>query len=136
MSVYVAGCYNDLETICQAQSFFIYNGYTISYDWTERAERHLERTPANMGTDAQKDIDGVLDADWSVLIMTDADYVYRGTFAELGASLCRDIYRRLPRTIIVGSQTSYASDCCFWHHPGIFHANSLNEALNHMRMNE
>lgn len=149
-SVYVAGKYTDYMNIREYQAKCIESGFTISYDWTAAAEQHLvEKEKKFPRRDAYDDIDGVLKADWTVLIMTDAEYSYRGTFCELGASIVRDIQRGVRHTIILSSGKVAAAtpgwpiralpaglpvglaaaDCVFFHHPNVYHARSIEEAL-------
>ncbi len=40
-----------------------------------------------MGHFAKKDIGGVVDADFLIIVMDNKDYDYRGTFSEIGVAL-------------------------------------------------
>jgi len=132
--IYIGGCYNNLEEIREAQQLIEENGFEISYDWTERAKEKNPRTHENLEIDASKDILGVLDADWTILLMTDKSYIYRGTFTELGASIARDLNKNQQQTIIVGSDDTYANDCCFWHHPNIIHELTIENAIETIKL--
>ncbi len=129
-SVYVAGKYTDYMNIREYQVKCVEAGFTISYDWTQAAEQHLDKKEKKFPRrDAYDDIDGVLKADWTVLIMTDAEYSYRGTFCELGASIVRDIQRSVRHTIILSSGKVAAAECVFFHHPNVYLVRCIEEAL-------
>jgi hypothetical protein len=133
-SVYVAGKYTDFATIRENQAKCMEAGFIISYDWTAAAEQHLvEKKKKFPRRDAYDDIDGVLKADWTVLIMTDSEYSYRGTFCELGASITRDIQRGVRRTIIVSDGMVAAGECVFFHHPNVYLVRTITEALMIMK---
>jgi len=153
-SVYVAGKYTDYMNIREYQAKCVESGFTISYDWTQAAEKHILGGKTKIhAIDALDDIDGVLQAKWTVLIMTDPDYSYRGTFCELGASLVRDMNRGVRRTIIVSNGVVAAAtpgwpiralpaglpvglaaaDCVFFHHPNAQCVATIEEALHIMR---
>jgi len=93
------------------------------------------RTFDKLQEEAILDMNGVYQADWSIFIITRKDYVYRGTFFELGASIMRDTLRnKRNHTIIISSvgKDTYAKTLCFYHHPDIIHVNTIDEALYFM----
>jgi hypothetical protein len=139
--VYVAGCFDDYLEIRKIQQILMTYGYEISYDWTIRAEKTINermdgnvpsRTPEILKEEALFDMNGVYKADWTLFIITKKDYVYRGTFCELGASIMRDIlHDKIGHTIILSNKNeeTYAKTLCFYHHPHIVHVNTIDEAL-------
>jgi hypothetical protein len=131
-SVYVAGKYAEWLTIREHMEKFRTAGFKISYDWTQNAMKVHCGGAKDYAGDAKADLDGVMNAEWTVLIMDDPDYEYRGTFCELGASISRDIQRGKKRTIIVTRGLMKAEDCCFFHHPNVLHVCSTGEAINLM----
>jgi hypothetical protein len=140
--VYVAGCFDDYLEIRKIQQSLIKCGYEISYDWTIRAEKTIRdrvdgivpsRTTEILKEEALFDMNGVYKADWTLFIITKKDYVYRGTFCELGASIMRDTLRdKIGHTIILSNkdEDTYAKTLCFYHHPHIIHVNTIEEALS------
>ena len=144
MKVYVGGRYHDFLEIRKIQEYVKNLGHEITYDWTQLAENVLEKrkdpnySDENMlpeelqkklVTDAVLDLQGVHDADWSIFYMDDPDYVYRGTFFELGASVARDLYRNVRQTIVISTpgKKSFAKTLCFFHHPNIIHVEKMED---------
>lgn len=141
--VYVAGCFDDYLEIRRIQEIIKLQGFEISYDWTIRAEKTINernnnvsdtRTFDKLGEESKLDMNGVIEADWTIFVITKKDYVYRGTFCELGASITRDILNdKIGHTIILsGNEISYAKTLCFYHHPNVIHINTLDSALTKM----
>jgi len=141
-TIYIAGCFDDYLEIRRIQQIIIKHGYKISYDWTIRAEKTIRdrmdgittsRTPEVLKEEALFDMNGVYKADFTLFIITKKDYVYRGTFCELGASIMRDSLRdKIGHTIILSNkdEDTYAKTLCFFHHPHIVHVNTIEEALS------
>jgi hypothetical protein len=132
--IYVAGKYSSILEVRSVMDKLKYSGFDISYDWTKKAEENSknpnsDRNIDSLMDDARRDIEGVLVADWTIILMTDPEYIYRGSFCELGASIARDIQRGLSRTIIIGVSESYASTCCFYFHPRIIHVKNIESAI-------
>jgi hypothetical protein len=135
-SVYVAGKYSDKEYIQYNQALIRENGLTISYDWTSRM-KDGPRFSEDLGMDAKLDIEGVLNADWSIFLFTDKDYEYRGSFCELGVSITRDLQNDKRHTIIISpSGEVKAASCCFFYHPNIIHVNDIDEAIAIIKMEQ
>jgi nucleoside 2-deoxyribosyltransferase len=140
--VYLAGCFDDYLEIRKVQGLLQTYGFEITYDWTIRAEKTITernnmfnnmRMNDTLKQDAKLDMNGVYEADWTIFIITKKDYVYRGTFCELGASIMRDILRdKIGHTIILSNKNedSYAKTLCFYHHPNIVHVNTIEEAVS------
>jgi len=137
MKFYVGGCFDNYEDIRNIQDIIKLHGHEISYDWTIRAEKttmentNNTRTPTILMEEAELDINGVYLADWTVFLITKKDYVYRGTFCEVGASIMRDILRNQKgHTIIISNDDEiYAKTLCFFYHPDIVHVKSIEEAM-------
>jgi len=139
-SVYVAGCFDDYVEIRKIQGILREHGFVISYDWTERAEKTIRertlRSNLTMSEEATLDLQGVEKADWTILIITQKDYVYRGTFCELGASILRDrMLNKIGHTIILSNpdEDTYAKSLCFFHHPDVIHLSTIEEAILKLR---
>jgi hypothetical protein len=149
MKIYVGGRYHDFLEIRKIQEYVKSLGHNITYDWTQLAENVIEKRkdPNNSDenmlpedlhkkliTDAVLDLQGVYSADFSIFYMNDPDYIYRGTFFELGASLSRDLYRNVKRTIIISTpgQQSFAKTLCFFHHPNIIHVEKMEDIRSWM----
>ena len=131
-TVYVAGKYADWLTICEHIEKIRAAGFKISYDWTQNAMKVDCGGIKDKAGDAKADLDGVLNAEWTVAIMDDPEYEYRGTFCELGASIARDIQRGKKRTILVTRGLIKAEDCVFYHHPNVLRVCSTGEAIDLM----
>ena len=142
--IYVGGCFEDYLEIRKVQNILISNGFEITFDWTIHAEKTITqrnklsnemRTFDKLQQEAILDMNGVLIADWSIFIITRKNYVYRGTFCELGASIMRDTLRNQNRHTIILSpigEDTYAKSLCFYHHPDIIHVSNIDDALTFM----
>lgn len=152
MKVYVGGRYHDFLEIRKIQEYLKSLGHEITYDWTQLAENVIEKrkdpncSDENMlaedlqkklVTDAVLDLQGVHDAEWSIFWMDDPDYVYRGTFFELGASVTRDLHRNVRQTIIISrpGKKTFAKTLCFFHHPNIIHVEKMDNILEIIGVN-
>jgi hypothetical protein len=128
-SIYVAGKYSNLDEVHHAQNLLKNTGFLISYDWTINASKNTK----SMIIDSTKDLDGVLEAEYSVILLTDPTYEYRGTFFELGASLTRDIQRGVKKTLVILNPNSHASTCCFAHHPNILYFENIESVIKYLK---
>ena len=123
MRVYVAGKFSEKKqahsVMCQVRSL----GHEVTYDWTQFSE---ERTPQSMQRAANLDLQGVLDADAVLALLTDPSYTYRGTFFELGAALATG-----KRVLVVcaAPDTSQCCTTCFYFANGIEHYATVTDAL-------
>lgn len=81
---------------------------------------------------AFNDIQGVIEADFIVIMITDPKYPYRGTFSELGAALASNhiLKRQKPIFIIDPFTDSYASTNCFYHHPDVKHLTDIKQLMS------
>lgn len=66
---------NELETL----------GYCITHDWATHEKSHDNKN--DLMNASVLDINGVKESDIHIIIITDTNYPYRGTFTELGCSL-------------------------------------------------
>lgn len=91
-------------------------GARVTHDWT-RTKADDPPTEEQQHDAAEKDVNGVRDADVVILLMTDKTYAYRGTCTELGVALgcCKE------HIWIVGPSTADAARNVFWHHPRVRH---------------
>lgn len=82
LKFYLAGKYDDRVKLNGYIQQLQLNGYEVTHNWTI-----VDPTLVNDETRSELDIEGVTNADWVIFMMTDPEYVYRGTFTELGAAL-------------------------------------------------
>ena len=85
MSIYLAGKWSDKEDISKKMTQLIDMGYEITHDWTKNES--ISREPSELSKFAELDINGVLSADYMIVVMTDTKYAYRGTFTEIGCAI-------------------------------------------------
>ena len=121
LRVYVAGCWKKKDELRISMDLLEELNFEITHDWTSVEKKHGAdvNTRTRMQTDqdglyAKADIDGVVNADVVFFIMDQENYVYRGTFCEMGAALAS----KKP-IIVLGPQTIQASTNIFYWHPSI-----------------
>lgn len=117
MKTYIAGRWHDKEKISQIMDQYENKGFTITHRWNE-----YEADPKNKLEDmAVKDIDAVRESDVVLVIMDDSDYIYRGTFTEIGAAIA------LRKDLIVycPDEKAFCRTNCFFHHPHIQHCETM-----------
>jgi len=85
MKIYVAGAFVDKTEIRQFMDKVEKLGNQITHDWTSYELVYNDHHERNIKC-ATADIDGVIDADLVIAIMTRDDYPYKGTKHELGAA--------------------------------------------------
>jgi nucleoside 2-deoxyribosyltransferase len=116
MKIYVAGKWDDKIFVKNVQKCLTERGHEITHDWTTQA-----------GVEdwicAEKDIDGVVQADIVVALMMDPNYAYRGTFTEIGCAL--GLKKRI--IILCPDKVSAARTNCFFHHKSIAHVSTMSE---------
>jgi len=115
--VYVAGAWHTRTQVAAIATELEVRGCTITHRWwASEALGDAESTPEERATFAAADIQGVRDADVVLVTFLDADYAYRGTFAELGAALA------LQRHVVVynphGAALKAHTNVFYWH-PGV-----------------
>jgi nucleoside 2-deoxyribosyltransferase len=86
VKVYLASKWGDRAIISDYIKELQSNGIDISFDWTCN-EIHECKNHEEMAFYAEKDIQGVLDADIVVALILDPTYAYRGTFTEIGCAI-------------------------------------------------
>lgn len=84
--LYVAGKFADGSYVNKHIEKLEALGYTITHNWT-KVEDSKEHTTDELAKYAAADIDGVVAADYLIVIITDPTYPYRGSCSELGAAL-------------------------------------------------
>lgn len=86
MKVYVAGKFQDKETVRKVQTILRCNGYTITCDWTGNTAEGLYTNEklAYERASAIEDVEGVRNADFVILV---AHPELRGALVEMGMAL-------------------------------------------------
>jgi nucleoside 2-deoxyribosyltransferase len=127
LKIYVAGKWGDRENISKYIQDIQKHGFEISYDWTKNEIQEC-RTHEEMSFFAEKDMNGVKTSDVVVLLITDKEYAYRGTFTEMGGALA------LNKTIFIVDPFENAvchSNIFYWH-PLIYHVKSWKDLLEEL----
>lgn len=124
MKIYLAGMWCDRVNIRKIMAEIEEaHGHRITHYWPDM--ENGPNTPEFLGNCAKDDIIGVKNADVVIILMTDPKYPYRGTFTEIGAALALE-----KRIFIVGCpEESYAKTNCFFWHPNIEYASTLQSVL-------
>jgi len=86
MKLYVAGKFDNRDYIHTRIEYLQSLGYEITHDWTQ-VETSNSLTNTDLAKYASQDVNGVLQADLLLILITDEDYPYRGTTTELGVAL-------------------------------------------------
>lgn len=94
--VYVAGKFTDPASVNKVQEICRQNGCEVTYDWTKHVDTLLD---PNVDVDdlnilkekADADIQGVLGADFVIVLFLDPKYAYRGTWTEIGIAIGKNI---------------------------------------------
>jgi hypothetical protein len=78
--IYVAGKWQEKDSVRQVMSILVKLGHTITYDWTQHddADDSYECALA--------DLNGVAEANY-IVVIADKLLSYRGVFVEIGAAL-------------------------------------------------
>jgi len=109
MKFFVSSNWSEKPLVADLQSWLQSKGHEITLGWTNFPDT-LEGTPQEtyLQNNAVLDIAGVQDCDILISLFT-KEYVYRGTYCEMGAALAlgKDVY-------LVGK---YADACIFSYHP-------------------
>lgn len=106
MKFYVAGKWEDRDSVKEIMNYLEQQGHTITCDWT----RHEYSDNKSMERYALDDMQGVLDADVFVGLFV-KDLNYKGALVELGMAMASG-----KKVIIVGNAIS---SCIFIKHPDI-----------------
>lgn len=124
--IYIAGKWGDKADISIKKTQLENINFKITHDWTlnESDTRH----PYELSKFAELDINGVLNADYLIVVMTDPKYAYRGTFTEIGCALGSN--KKI--LIYCPDETSYCCTNCFFYHPTIIHFNDWDKLVEYL----
>lgn len=130
MKIYVAGKWHDKASIRGIMGQLEKLGHQITHDWTKN---EIEtRTPEALRYYATLDLAGVDKADILVVIMTDKEYSYRGTFTEIGFAIgkCKPVY--LYCDLDPKNPSHHCFDNVFFHYPTIRHYTKLDDLMSEL----
>lgn len=126
VKVFIGGKWDDKKQIKQYISDITNKGHVIVHDWTTYETAITKEMPLM----AKIAIDGIIKANIVIIIMTDPNYAYRGTFTELGCAIgvnqvtqSKQIYLLCPDTKAVCREN------VFFHHPSIVHFTSWDDII-------
>jgi nucleoside 2-deoxyribosyltransferase len=122
MKIYVAGKWDNKNQILQKMIELEKMGHNITHKWPTVEVVQGERD-AEM---ALHDVNGVKESELLLVLMDDAEYVYRGTFTEIGVALGLNI----KTWIVCPHENAYCKTNIFFHHPNIVHFQSWDDAVN------
>lgn len=126
MKLYLAGKFGDRHgPMGEKRDALIELGHDITHDWM--TFETPTRNHADKGVMAYKDIGGVKAADAVIIVMDDPEYTYRGSYAELGATLA--LGKPICMVSPLGPDFGFKSNV-FWHHPSIAYAEDWPAALS------
>ncbi len=126
MKFYVSGQWFKKPQIRQIIKRVKEMGHSITRDWT-LIEMGNTSNPA-VGKYARLNANAIKNADILLVIMTDTEYPYRGTFTEIGVALgCgTQIFIVCPFT------EGYCRTNCYFNHPDIRHFETVDKALEEL----
>lgn len=126
---YLAGKFTHKDTCNEKIQLLEDLGFINTWNWTQVEKHNVDHE--TMGYYAVKDIDGVVNADFLVVIIDDKDYAYRGTFTEIGAALAKKIpiYMFTPHDLDP-TVPIYPRTNCFYCHPSINHFRRWNTLVD------
>jgi nucleoside 2-deoxyribosyltransferase len=134
--IYVAGKWGDRKDIKKNITYLNSLGFEVVSKWVDR-EHNIH--PEDYAQCSKLDIDEVSECDKLLAIMTDPEYPYRGTNAEIGCALglkkpvvilCDGVSKKINET-----QYSFSHFCMkniFYWHPTITHVNNLDDAIKEL----
>ena len=102
MRFYIGGKYEERHLVKEIAEKLVSMGFEWTCDWTEHTDLALSTNYA------KQDIDGVLDADFTIF-KKDNNHIYKGTWVEMGAALGNYI-----PVYVVGHD---GDSCIFINHP-------------------
>lgn len=104
-------------------------GISITHDWTQTDNlKNYFDSPTEAGKRAQKDIEGVCDAD-IYIILTDNESCGKGMYVELGAALALATTQNTIKLFLIGPK-NFPS--IFYFHPSIAHFDDLDAFFDHL----
>lgn len=124
VKIFVSGKFFDKEVISSFMDIFRNMGHEITHDWTKFEGYNPDDEDLKLS--GKNDIDGVKNCDIHIIIFSDPEYAYRGTFAELGCSL--GLGKRV--MIFSGPKNGSYMRVPFYHHPLVEHYHNFDELLN------
>lgn len=131
--VFVSGQVDDVDRVREVYKKLELAGFVITHDWTvsdvilSGREAKLKNTK-EAGLRAEKDINGVVDADVYILL-SDNEKVGKGMYAELGAALALHKGSGTPDIYIVGSLNHLS---VFYLHPAVRLRDTIEDVLNEL----
>lgn len=131
--VFVSGQVDDVDCVRKVYKKLELAGFTVTHDWTTSdvilsgREAKLNNTK-EAGLRAEKDINGVVDADVYILL-SDNEKVGKGMYAELGAALALNKRSGRPDIYIVGSLKHLS---VFYLHPAVKLRDTVEDVLNEL----
>lgn len=125
VKVYVAGKWYDKATIKTYIEQLKSAGVEITHDWTITEEED-KKTDADCARFAVMDLQGVMDAEAVVVVVTDASYPYRGTCVECGAALACN----KPVFVVTLVPDAAFNKNIFMKHPLVHHMSTFEQALD------
>ena len=125
MKTFVSGKWGNRKDIRLKMDELEELGITITHDWTNFENNMNFGNKNKLSRSAIYDIDGIKQSDFTVVIMDDPKYAYRGTFTEMGCAL------GLGKTIFLydPNNISYARTNPFYHHPLVKHYKKWDDLL-------
>ncbi|QKF94363.1 nucleoside 2-deoxyribosyltransferase [Fadolivirus algeromassiliense] len=123
IKVFVSGKFAEKPLIRSKMDELEKLGYKITHDWTS-----YEKTPSNKDESklaAIFDIEGIQKCDIHVVVISDKDYPYRGTFCEMGCSM------GLNKRILLWNPFDDAACMTvpFYNHPCVTHFKTWEELV-------
>jgi hypothetical protein len=130
MKIYVAGKWADKDTLRDKMTELESLGHCITHDWTSY-ESDFSNTKQDM---ADKDAQGVMDAEVVVCVMTDPSYAYRGSCSELGLAIASARNKELIAVVCpVQGMKAPCMTNVFVHHPMVDRFVSWTDFLQHLQ---
>ena len=129
IKIFVSGKWSDKKLIKEKMIYLIKLGHKITHDWTIfwTNKRNIENKE-DLKEAAVLDINGVKECDIHIIIISDPDYIYRGTFTELGCSLA------LNKKILIYCpyEKAFCMSNPFYFHPNVIHFSDWIELIKNI----
>lgn len=131
MKAFVSGQLKEREKIREVFAKLAALGIEVTHDWTTTDDmpKNYAKNAAEAGIRAKRDIDGVRNADFYIL-MTDNEFLGRGMYVELGAALSLAETRGSPKVYVVGPRNH---ESIFYYHPLATHFADIDSCLDHIK---
>lgn len=128
MKVYVAGGFAFKKEVQDLQNKLRAAGHTITHDWT-RVEQDERPSPQDLTRYSDLDINGVRQCDVVVALFNDAQYPYRGTFAEIGAAIALNLKIVVVDVMVGIGPIDGPRRVPFFHDGNVQHVDSVEDAV-------